>query len=187
VNLDIHKKPSTADEVVTRRRLLGRGAKLAYVTPLIISAMSADPAFASVSGGGDGGSGGDDGGGGAATPDGRSHGYYAHNGQSFVPSTLVLGTVTYSHADLISILKYGGPDFLPKLAYQLITAEVNAQYFTVPATVQTAFTFANALIGSLNIIPLGKNSLSPSASTTISGTTMTASDADSILDGFNSP
>jgi hypothetical protein len=80
--------------------------------------------------------------------------------------------VTYSNADLISNFDYGGSDFLPKPTYQLFTAEINAQYFTVPAKVQTAFTFANALIGSLSIIPYG--------------TTMTASDVDATLDGFNS-
>lgn len=33
-------------EEMTRRRLLGRGARLAYVTPLIIAAAQAKPAFA---------------------------------------------------------------------------------------------------------------------------------------------
>jgi hypothetical protein len=84
--LDIDTEPSTADEVVTRRRLLGRGAKLAYVTPLIISAMSADSAFASVSGGGGVGTNSLSlsasrtiTGGGDPPPDGSTEGYHAHN------------------------------------------------------------------------------------------------------------
>ena len=176
------RRSSGVETGITRRRLLHRGAKLAYVTPVILSTIALDPAFVSASGGGGGG-----GGGGNDVPTGRSHGYYAHNGQAFVPSSLTLGFITYSNADLIAILNYGGPDFLPKLAYQLITAEINGQFFPVPANVQTAIDFANALIGNLNIIPLGTNTLSSSATATINGTTKTASEVDNTLDSFNSP
>ena len=47
-------------EDLTRRTLLRRGAKLAYIAPVVIVAMKAEPAFAVSGGGGGRGRGGDD-------------------------------------------------------------------------------------------------------------------------------
>jgi hypothetical protein len=92
-------------------------------------------------------------------------GYWKNHASAWPVSSLTLGTVTYTKAQLLSILnqpvKGNG---LVSLAHQLIAARLNlasgAQ--ATPAMLQ-AITDANALIGGLVIPPVGSGFLHPSS------------------------
>jgi hypothetical protein len=93
------------------------------------------------------------------------HGYWKNHDSAWPVSSLTLGTVTYTKAQLLSILsqpvKGNG---LVSLAHQLIAARLNlasgAQ--ATPAVLQ-AITDANTLIGALVIPPVGSGFLDPSS------------------------
>ncbi len=77
----------------------------------------------------------------------------------------MLGTVTYSHAELTSILdSAGGLNGLVALAHQLIAARLNeVKNGSLPAGVAVCVRDADALIGSLVVPPRGTDFLDPSA------------------------
>ncbi len=97
----------------------------------------------------------------------QTQGFYQNNPERWPAGvqSLTLGTVTYSKAQLLSIL--GTPvegNGLISLAHQLIAAKLNrAAGTTVPASVATAITDADAMIGNRVIPPVGSGFLSTSS------------------------
>ncbi len=96
----------------------------------------------------------------------------------FPPNSLTLGTVAYSDAQLNAILQNNAVhgNGLLSLAHQLITAELNIYYGSIPpSAVVNAIAQANALIGGLVVPPIGSGYLSPSSTSSI----------ENVLDAFN--
>jgi len=99
------------------------------------------------------------------------------NHEPWPAASLTLGTVTYSEAQLVTILsqpvKGNG---LVSLAKQLIAAKLNqANGASVPAGVAAAIVQADALIGGLVAPPVGTGFLDPSATSALT----------TILDNYN--
>ena len=91
---------------------------------------------------------------------------------------LTLGTVFYTNVQLNAILQDNAihGNGLLSLAHQLITAELNIFYGSIPpANVSAAIVTANSLIGSLVIPPIGTGYLNPSVEST----------TETTLDNFN--
>jgi hypothetical protein len=93
------------------------------------------------------------------------HGYWKNHASAWPVSSLTLGTVTYTKAQLLSILsqpvKGNG---LVSLAHQLIAARLNLASGAQPTpAVLQAITDANSLIGGLVIPPIGSGFLLPSS------------------------
>lgn len=91
--------------------------------------------------------------------------------------SLQLGSVSYTHAQLLSIFNTpAGGNGLIFLAHQLIAAKLNVLFgATAPPSVATAITQADALIGALVIPPVGGGFLSPASASALTVT----------LDDFN--
>jgi hypothetical protein len=91
--------------------------------------------------------------------------------------SLQIGSVTYTHAQLISIFNTpAGGNGLIFLAHQLIAAKLNVLFgATPPPSVATAISQADALIGGLVIPPVGAGYLSPASTSALTAT----------LDAFN--
>jgi hypothetical protein len=97
----------------------------------------------------------------------------------FAPGGLTLGSVFYTNSQLNDIMQNTavGGNGLISLAHQLITAELNIYYGSIPSqAVLNAINHANSLIGNLVIPPGGSGHLAPSAT----------SNDESVLDTFNS-
>jgi hypothetical protein len=97
----------------------------------------------------------------------------------FPPGGLTLGAVFYTNSQLNDIMQNNavGGNGLIALAHQLITAELNIYYGSIPSqAVLNAINNANSLIGNLVIPPVGSGHLAPSAT----------SNDESVLDTFNS-
>jgi hypothetical protein len=97
----------------------------------------------------------------------------------FPPGGLTLGRVFYTNSQVNDIMQNNavGGNGLISLAHQLITAELNIYYGSIPSqAVLNAINHANSLIGNLVIPPVGSGHLSPSAT----------SNDESVLDTFNS-
>jgi hypothetical protein len=94
-----------------------------------------------------------------------TQGYWKNHPGSWPVSTLKLGSVSYSQAQLLAI--FGNPpagNGLTTLAHQLIAAKLNvANGATVPTAAQQAIQNADALIGSLVVPPVGSGSLAANA------------------------
>ncbi len=107
-----------------------------------------------------------------------TQGYWKNHPQAWPVSSLTLGSVTYTEAQLIAILQQPVQgNGLVSLAHQLIAAELNiAAGASAPSSVTTAIAQANALIGSLIIPPIGSGYLSPASTSALTD----------ILDQFNS-
>ena len=96
----------------------------------------------------------------------------------FPPGGLTLGTVFYTDSQLNSILQNNAVhgNGLISLAHQLITAELNIYYGSIPSpAVVQAIASANTLIGGLVVPPIGSGFLAPSLT----------SGLESTLDTFN--
>jgi len=106
----------------------------------------------------------------------RTQGFWK-NHEPWPAASLTLGTVSYSEAQLVTILsepvKGNG---LVSLAKQLIAAKLNqASGASVPAGVAAAIVQADALIGGLVAPPVGTGFLDPSATSALT----------TILDNYN--
>jgi hypothetical protein len=103
-----------------------------------------------------------------------TQGYWKTHPEAWPVTSLTLGTVTYTQAQLLSILNQPVQgNGLIALAHQLIAAKLNALSGATPSS---AITQADTLIGSLVVPPVGSGSLAPSATSTLVG----------ALDSYNS-
>ncbi|HEV8150358.1 MAG TPA: hypothetical protein VGP61_09280 [Gemmatimonadales bacterium] len=103
-----------------------------------------------------------------------TQGYWKNHASQWPVTSLTLGSVNYTQAQLLSILNTPVQgNGLISLAYQLIAAKLNvaAGASPVPSEVGSA----NTLIGSLVIPPVGSGFLAPSATSSLT----------SALDNFN--
>jgi hypothetical protein len=101
-----------------------------------------------------------------------TQGYWKNHPESWPVSSLTLGTVTYTKAQLIATLKTPvRGNGLISLSYQLIAAKLNqANGASVPPEVASAIAAADALIGGLVVPPAGSGFLSPSATDSLTNT-----------------
>jgi hypothetical protein len=92
-------------------------------------------------------------------------------------TSLTLGTVTYSQADLLAIFNTtpAGGNGLVALAHQLIAAKLNIAAGADGSAVAIAIISADALIGGLVVPPVGSGFLSAGSTSTLTST----------LDSFN--
>jgi hypothetical protein len=87
-----------------------------------------------------------------------------NNKNKWPVSSLVLGTVTYTDAQLCSIFKRQvAGNGLIALAHQLIAAKLNIANGSSSSTISSTLAAADALIGGLVVPPVGTGSLSTSA------------------------
>ena len=96
-----------------------------------------------------------------------TQGFWKNHPDVWPPSCtpIMLGTVTYSKADLLAI--FGEPavgNGLISLAHQLITAKLNVCNGSSPAPIAATIAAADALIGGLVCPPIGSGYLQPSLS-----------------------
>jgi hypothetical protein len=107
----------------------------------------------------------------------RTQGYWKNHAEAWPVTSLTLGTVTYSQANLLSILTQPvEANGLVSLSHQLIAAKLNVEAgASAPASVAAAIAAADALIGGLVVPPVGGGSLSPSSTSKLTG----------ILDEYN--
>ena len=93
-----------------------------------------------------------------------TQGYWKTHPSVWPASSLTLGTVTYTQAQLLSILNTpAGGNGLLILAHQLIATKLNILNGADPTAVASAGAAADALIGALVIPPVGSGYLSPSS------------------------
>lgn len=106
-----------------------------------------------------------------------TQGYWKNHAEDWPVNNLTLGTVNYTKAQAISILRTPvRGNGLISLAYQLIAAKLNvANGASVPMSVATAIAAADALIGGQVIPPVGSASASTSSTSALS----------SVLDSYN--
>ena len=91
-------------------------------------------------------------------------GYWKTHSGAWPVSSLTLGTVNYSAAQLLSILNQPVMgNGLVSLAHQLIAAKLNIANGANPTTIAAAIASADALIGGLVVPPVGAGSLAPGA------------------------
>jgi hypothetical protein len=92
-----------------------------------------------------------------------SQGYWKTHEDAWPVSTLTLGSVSYTQAQLLSILHQPvGGNGLVSLAYQLIAAKLNKAAGADTSALGTAIADADALIGSLTVPPVGTDWVAPS-------------------------
>jgi hypothetical protein len=102
-----------------------------------------------------------------------TQGYWKNHPEKWPVSalTLTLGTITYSQADLLTIL--GTPaagNGLVSLAHQLIATKLNIAFGATSAPIQSSVNAADALIGN-NLVPtIGGGFLSPSSTSSLINT-----------------
>jgi hypothetical protein len=95
-------------------------------------------------------------------------GYWMNHPDAWPVSSLTLGTVSYTKAQLLSILSAApAGNGLIQLARQLIAAKLNVASGASPAP--SAIASADALIGSKVVPPVGNGFLSPGATSTLIG------------------
>lgn len=125
-----------------------------------------------------------DGGGTCADVCVRTPGYWKNHASAWPVTSLTLGTVSYTQAQLLSILnqpvkgtgKRAKANGLVSLAHQLIAARLNLENgATATPQVIQAIADANALIGGLVIPPVGGGSLQPATTSALTA----------ILDMYN--
>lgn len=91
-------------------------------------------------------------------------GYWKTHPEAWPVSTLTLGTVSYDQTQLLSILgQQVQGNGLVSLAHQLIAAKLNVARGADDSAIASSITAADALIGSLEVPPVGSGSLDPSA------------------------
>jgi hypothetical protein len=100
-----------------------------------------------------------------------TQGYWKNHPEAWSVSGLVLGTVPYTKAELLSIL--GQPvsgNGLVSLAHQLIAAELNVAAGADPSAASATMAAAHALIGPLVIPPVGGGYLAPATTSPLTQT-----------------
>jgi hypothetical protein len=103
-------------------------------------------------------------------------GYWKTHPEAWPTSSLTLGSVTYTKAQLLQILNQSSlGNGLTILAKQLIAAKLNLLAGASPTAVASTIAWADAQIGGLVVPPIGSGSLPPSVT----------SDATQTLDDFN--
>lgn len=91
-----------------------------------------------------------------------------NNSNEWPVSSLVLGTVNYSSAQLCSIFKQSvGGNGLISLAHQLIAAKLNIANGSSSGSISSTIAAADALIGGLVVPPVGAGWLAPSATASL--------------------
>ncbi|MGH7740512.1 MAG: hypothetical protein ACRENS_00665 [Candidatus Eiseniibacteriota bacterium] len=99
----------------------------------------------------------------------KSQGYWKTHPAAWPVTTLLLGTVSYTQTQLLSILnKPAGGNGLIILCHQLIATKLNIANGADPALVNSSVTSADAMIGSLVCPPVGAGFLSPSSVESVS-------------------
>ena len=98
-----------------------------------------------------------------------TQGYWKNHPEAWPVATLMLGTVSYNQAELLSIFDQSvGGNGLISLAHQLIAAKLNAANGAfVPVGVAAAIADADTLIDGLVVPPIGTGYLAPSATSTL--------------------
>jgi hypothetical protein len=92
-----------------------------------------------------------------------TQGYWKNHLDVWPATSLMLGSVYYTQAQLLQILnKSVGGNGLVSLAHQLIATKLNCNGGSDPSAVSAAIASADALIGSLVVPPIGGGSLPPS-------------------------
>ena len=140
-----------------------------YLTSTITALLLASPVACSLSGSADesalsgkNGSGSDD-----CT---FTQGYWKNHPEAWTVSSLKLGSVEYTKAQLIAILKAPVKgNGLIQLAHQLIAAKLNVATGASDADIKAAIQQADALIGSLVIPPVGDAELETKKTSSIAG------------------
>lgn len=102
----------------------------------------------------------------------RTQGYWKNHANNWPVQSLTLGTVAYTKAALISILREPvRGNGLVSLAHQLIAAKLNAASgASVPPDVASAIAAADSLIGPRVVPPVGNGYLSPSSTSSLTTT-----------------
>jgi hypothetical protein len=93
-----------------------------------------------------------------------TQGYWKNHSEAWPVDTLSLGSVSYSQAELLSILgeRVGG-NGLVSLAHQLIAAKLNVASGANASAISSTIAAADALIGGLVVPPVGLGFLAPSS------------------------
>lgn len=93
-----------------------------------------------------------------------TQGFWKNHASQWPVSSLTLGTVSYTQAELLSILGQpaGGNDLII-LSHQLIATKLNIAFGADPTSVAAAIAAADAMIGGLVCPPIGAGSLSSAA------------------------
>jgi hypothetical protein len=94
----------------------------------------------------------------------KSQGYWKTHPAQWPVTSLALGTVSYTQAQLLSILnKPAGGNGLIILCHQLIATKLNIANGADPALISATVAAADAQIGSLVCPPVGAGTLTPSS------------------------
>jgi hypothetical protein len=108
-------------------------------------------------------------------------GYWKNHSDVWPVTSLTLGTVVYTDAELLSILNESvGGNGLISLAHQLIAAKLNIAMGADPSAAAACIAAADALIGNLVVPPVGGGYLDPS---TTSSTTQCLDDYNNGITG----
>src|SRR5262245_58345810 len=107
----------------------------------------------------------------------RGQGFWKNTPGAWAVTTLTLGTVSYSQAQLLQILNEPVVgNGLVSLAHQLIAAKLNVAAGTDPSAVSSSISAADTMIGGLIVPPIGSGSLATSATSALA----------TALDNYNS-
>ena len=111
----------------------------------------------------------------ATTPQGHNctytQGFWKNHPEAWPVTSLVLGSVSYTQAQLLQILGESvAGNGLVSLAHQLIAAKLNIAYGADPTAASAAIASADALIGSLVAPPISSGDLPPSEVSTLTQT-----------------
>ncbi len=99
-----------------------------------------------------------------------TQGFWKNHPDAWPVSSLTLGGVTYTQAQLLEILKTPvAGNGLIQLAHQLIAAKLNVASGASDADVADGISAADALIGSLVVPPVGGGFLAPSSTSGLTG------------------
>ena len=105
-----------------------------------------------------------------------TQGFWKNHTEAWTVTSLMLGTVTYTQAQLLSILNQPVQgNGLISLAHQLIAAKLNIAQGADPTSVSATIAAADAQIGGLVVPPVGTGSLTPGST----------SAKTQVLDDFN--
>lgn len=108
-------------------------------------------------------------------------GYWKNHEEAWPVTSLTLGTVVYTKAELLSILNEDvNGNGLVSLAHQLIAAKLNIAQGADPSAASACIAAADALIGNLVVPPVGSGYLDPS---TTSATTQCLDDYNNGVTG----
>jgi len=97
-----------------------------------------------------------------------TQGFWKTHSELWSNTSLTLGSVNYSAAQLLTIYNAApAGNGLKTLAHQLITAKLNILNGAEPTAIQTAIASADALIGTLIVPPVGAGFLAPTVVATL--------------------